>query len=314
MKKQAMRDAFWDRIYELAKIDSDIVIVSADLGAPSLDKFRKELPNQYINVGISEQNAILVASGLALAGKKPLAYAITQFITLRCYEQTRIYPCGMNLPVSIVGVGAGACYWESGPTHHSIEDITIMRALPNINIYNCSDQNMARAIADFAVDCKGPKFIRLDREVICDLHENTSDYSHGFKSMSPLENVNILATGNMVKLALDVKEILMEKGIQIGVVDVFRLPVCVDEFLTTIKNTKTLVTLEEHTLAGGFGSYILEMLSDNELPIPVKRIGWDTSHGYEKCYNYGGREAIRGEFGMDRESIAKKVMELVKNR
>ena len=106
--RQAMRDAYWDRIYELAKNDRNIVIVSADFGAPSLDKFRRDFPNQYINTGISEQNAVLLATGLALAGKKPIAYAITQFITLRCFEQIRIYPCGMDLPVTIVGVGAGA--------------------------------------------------------------------------------------------------------------------------------------------------------------------------------------------------------------
>jgi len=149
---QSMRDAYWDKIYELAKEDKDIVIVSADFGAPSLDKFRRDFPEQYINTGISEQNAILLATGLSLAGKKPIAYAITQFITLRCFEQIRIYPCGMDLTVNIVGVGAGACYWESGPTHHSFEQLSIMRTLPNLKIINCTDNHMAKEAAIFTIN------------------------------------------------------------------------------------------------------------------------------------------------------------------
>lgn len=303
MKSLTMRDAFWNRVYELAKEDRDIVIVSADLGAPSLDKFRRDFPDQYINVGIAEQNAVLVASGLALAGKKPIAYAITQFLTLRTYEQFRIYPCGMNLPVTLVGVGAGACYSESGPTHHSIEDLAVMRTLPNLVIYNVSDSSMAARMANLAVDGKGPKFIRLDREVFPSLPPR--DMEAGFSLLRPMQPVTVLATGNMVHIALSLAEKLKQEGKEIGVLEVFRLPLDEPMLLRELRGSRQLVTLEEHTLRGGMGSYILEILNDAGQILPVRRLGFDTSHGYEHCYNYGGREAIRRDFGIGQEDLLK---------
>jgi transketolase len=311
---KTMRDSFFERIYDLAKQDKDIVIVSADMAAPALDVFRKEFKDRFINVGISEQNAILVASGLALTGKKPIAYAITQFISLRAYEQIRIYPCGMNLPVAIVGVGAGVGYYESGPTHHIIEDISIMRTLPHLKIYNASDQESAKAFANFAVDGIGPKYIRLDRDKLGGIHDPDEKYGTGLSVLTPLYAVNIITTGNMVKIALDVKNKLSMEGINIGVVDIYRFPTDKAGLLAVLRDSQTLVTLEEHTLAGGLGSYILEVMNDNGIVLPIKRLGMYTSQGYAGCYNYGGREAIRGEFGIDYESIVSSIKGLVRQK
>ena len=127
-----MRDALFNRLYEIAKNDKDVVIVSADMGAPALDRFRRDLSNQFINTGIAEQNTILVSAGLTLGNKKVFAYAIAPFITLRCYEQIKIELAAMNIPVTLIGVGAGFSYDDSGPTHHTLEDLSIMRVLPNI--------------------------------------------------------------------------------------------------------------------------------------------------------------------------------------
>lgn len=296
-----MRDAFWDRIYELAKEDEDIVIVSADLGAPSLDKFRRDFPDRYINVGIAEQNAVLVSTGLALAHKKPIAYAITQFLTLRTYEQFRIYPCGMDLPVTLVGVGAGACYSESGPTHHSIEDLAVMRTLPNLDIYNVSDSSMAAVMADVAVDGSGPKFIRLDREIFQELPPR--DMNKGYLLAKPVQPVTVLATGNMVHIVMEVANELHSEGLEIGVADVFRFPLDEAGLVKALKPCKCLITLEEHSLRGGMGSYILEILNEAQSMLPVKRLGFDTRDGYKKCYDYGGREAIRRGFGLGKEHL-----------
>lgn len=314
MKEKTMRDAFWDRIYELAKEDPDIVIVSADLGAPSLDKFRRDFPDRYINVGIAEQNAVLVSAGLALAHKKPITYAITQFLTLRTYEQFRIYPCGMNLPVTLVGVGAGACYSESGPTHHSIEDLAVMRTLPNLDIYNVSDSMMAAAMADIAVDGCGPKFIRLDRELFPKLPPRDMDM--GYFIVRPVQPVTLLATGNMVHIAMELAEKLHSEGREIGVAEVFKFPLDEVALAENLKLCKRLVTLEEHALRGGLGSYILEILSDAQIMLPVKRLGFDTRDGYKKCYDYGGREAIRHGFGLGKGQlleILKRCCEEVEN-
>ncbi len=302
MTQKTMRDAFWDRIYTLAQNDPDIVIVSADLGAPSLDKFRRDFPKQYINVGIAEQNAVLVATGLALAHKKPIAYAITQFITLRTYEQFRIYPCGMNLPVTLLGVGAGACYDESGPTHHSIEDLAVMRTLPRVEIYNASDAFMASKLADMAVNGIGPKFIRLDREIFDDIPCDR-DFQMGFSDLKTVADITIVATGNMVHVAIGLAEELAAQGKKIGVIDVFKFPVDEAALVKKLQEANHIITLEEHSLRGGMGSYVLEILNDAAVQKHVRRLGFDTRQGYSHCYNYGGREAIRHDFGVGRNDL-----------
>ena len=297
---QSMRDAYWDKIYELAKEDKDIVIVSADFGAPSLDKFRRDFPEQYINTGISEQNAILLATGLSLAGKKPIAYAITQFITLRCFEQIRIYPCGMDLTVNIVGVGAGACYWESGPTHHSFEQLSIMRTLPNLKIINCTDNHMAKEAAIFTINSPGPKFIQLDREIIDGIYSDKIDFDKGFKYLTNKNKNIVISTGNMTKEAVD---ILNNSELDFGIIDIYKFPVNITSLLEELSGVKSIITLEEGVKVGGMGSYILEILSDSNIIIPVHRIALNIYGGYTGSYNYGGREEIRKEYGMGKNDI-----------
>ena len=134
MGDRTQRDAFWSRGYEAAREDRDIVVITADMGAPALDAFRSDLPAQFINVGIAEQNAVSVGTGLALAGKKVFVYAIAPFITLRCLEQIRVGQGIMGIPLTLVGVGAGFGYEDSGPTHHLVEDLAVMRAMPNMTV------------------------------------------------------------------------------------------------------------------------------------------------------------------------------------
>lgn len=125
-----MRDAFLNRLYDIAKENRDIILISADMGAPALDKFRSDLSSQFINVGIAEANLVTIATGMALSGKKVFIYAIMPFVTSRCYEMIKVDLSLMNVPVTAIGVGAGFSYDDSGPTHHSTEDISIMRTLP----------------------------------------------------------------------------------------------------------------------------------------------------------------------------------------
>ena len=141
----SQRDAFFNRLFEYAKEDKDIILVSADMGAPSLDQWRLTLPSQYVNVGIAEANAIGIATGLAKLGKRVYVYAIAPFVSLRCYEQLKLGPCMHNLPITIVGVGAGFSYEESGPTHHTLEDVSIMSTLPHMEVVTITDSVMAEA-------------------------------------------------------------------------------------------------------------------------------------------------------------------------
>ena len=286
MKTQ--RDAFFDELYEIAKKDCNVILVSADMAAPSLDKFRSEFSEQFVNVGIAEQNMIAVATGLALSGKKPFCYAITPFATLRCYEAIKVNVCMMNLPVTIVGVGSGFSYDDSGPTHHSIEDISIMRVLPNITIYNASDSVMAGAFAKLAYESAGPTYVRLDREQLPQLCEPSWDFQNGLflYLRQPSSQACVVATGNMVHQA-------WERGF--SVIDLFRLkPVNVMGLLAEVRHYGEVFTLEEHLLAGGLGSLLAEIFVDNAVEIPLRRMGAKDQF----YYVYGGRKNIQKVAGL----------------
>ncbi len=304
-KKTTMRDTFWNRVYELAKEDRDVIIVSADMGAPALDKFRSDLPGQYVNAGIAEQNALLIATGLALKGKKVYAYAIAPFITMRCFEQIRLYPAGMNLPITVVGVGAGVCYEESGPTHHAVEDISILRILPHMTIYSASDNQMTHSFADITYRQKSPNYVRLDRIVLPNIYPDGTDFSEGLGILRPVAEKTIIATGSMINTALQVSDTLREKGISVGVIDAYSIPIQIEKFRKATKNASVLYTLEEHTLPGGLGSQVCELVMDYNLPLKVRRSGFDFSQGY--CYTYGGRMEIHRQYDLDVESLVSKI-------
>lgn len=156
---ETQRDYFFRKLFEIAKEDDRIIVITADCGAPSLDQWREKLPCQIINVGIAEQQMIALAAGLALSGKRPYCYAIAPFATLRCYEFIKVDVCLMNLPIVIIGVGAGLSYTEAGPTHHATEDIACMRALPNMKIASISSNEQI----DEVLKVEGPMYVRLDR-------------------------------------------------------------------------------------------------------------------------------------------------------
>ncbi len=306
MSKVTQRDAFFDRLYELARDDKDIVIVAADMSAPALDKFRVDLPGQFVNVGIAEQNAIQIASGLALAGKKAFAYAISPFITLRCLEQIRVSNGIMGIPITIVGMGTGFSYCSDGPTHHLIEDLSVMRALPNVRILNLTDNVMAQAAPEIACRAASTTYVRVDKDVYPDLYPAGTDFSDGVAKILD-GNRFVVSSGPMVHL---VKEVLASTGADdVGLIDLYGLPINTNAFLPAIEGAEGLLTVEEHFLSGGLGSAVLEVLCDHELSIPVKRIGIDTNLGYRHCYKYGGRDVIRSHYGIDANSITKAVAE-----
>lgn len=307
-KNISMRDAFWNRVYEIAKNNSDIIVVSADMGAPALDKFRKDLSGQFINTGIAEQNTILIAAGLALGGKKVFAYAIAPFITLRCYEQIKIELGTMNIPVTLVGIGAGFSYDDSGPTHHAVEDLSIMRILPNMTVNNITDNIMAAAFADISCKITSPNYIRLDRELLPNIYKEGSDFSSGLTVLRPSNDAYIIATGNMVHRALEVSEELKKHSFEVGVIDLYTLPINGKLFLKAVDMAKRIITLEEHTIPGGMGSAVAEVLTDNNKFIPLKRLGLDFRKGY--CYKYGGRKNIQSLYSLDKESIIKTILSL----
>lgn len=303
---QTQRDVFWNKVYDLAAKDRNVMVVSADMGAPALDRFRRDFPGQFVNVGIAEQNAILIASGLAMRGKRVFVYAIAPFITLRCLEQIRVECSIMDIAITIVGVGAGFGYSDSGPTHHIIEDVSIMRSMPNIQILTVSDSVMAGAVAEQT--SKHTRYVRLDRQPLPSIYKDKSAnyFAAGVAAHGDGAEVVIIASGYMVHTALKVVAALSVKGVSARVVDVFRIPIAPLQFGAVIPaGDVRFVTLEEHFLYGGLVGAVSEVLSDAE----ILNLGIGMSDGYS--FVYGGREEILKSYGLDYQSVLKRIVDYI---
>ncbi len=301
-----LRDAFFDELYEIAKIDSNVIFLTADMGAYSLGKFKKDLKKQYINVGIAEQNMVSVAAGLALGGKTVFIYTIVPFATLRCYEQIKIDLCCMNLPVTIVGVGVGLTYGSDGPTHHGTQDIAVMRALPEITILSPSDSAITAASAKIAYKNSGPTYIRIDKGKYPALYEKESDFSDGLSMLKEGKDIIIISTGIMVHQALKVAQNLANHSISVGVIDLYRIkPLNTELLLKFISNSKRIVTLEENTIIGGIGSIVSEVLSDYERNISLKRIAIPDKH----CFESGDREYLHTLHNLDVDNVVNTILQ-----
>jgi len=302
-----MRDAFFDELYSIASQDRRVILLTDDFGAPGLDKFRRDLGDQYINMGIAEQNMVSVAAGLALGGKIVFMYAIAPFVTMRCYEQIKLDLCCMNLPVSSIGVGAGYAYGTAGPTHQATEDIAIMRALPGMTIFSPSDTVMAAALAEVTWRSPGPKYVRLDREKRPLIYgDQDNDFSDGLTSLKRGGDLTIVATGFMVHRALEVADELARYSVDVGIIDLYRIkPINEVLLIKTIEQSERIATLEEHSINGGIGSIVAEILADNGKIVPLKRIAIPDRY----YFKYGGRGFLHSSCGLDGESVTRTLLE-----
>jgi transketolase len=299
-----LRDAFFDRVYEIAKNDPDVMLLTADMGAHSLEVFKKDLPAQYINVGVAEQNMVSVAAGLSLGGKKVFIYSIAPFVTLRCYEQIKIDLCCMNLGVTIVGVGSGLSYGSDGPTHHATQDIAAMRALPEISILNPSDVLCAEWAAEFGYKSSSPVYVRVDRGNLARLYKKEEGFKDGFAGIRPGKDVAIVSTGVMTHTAVTVSDMLKRRSLSAAVIDLYRIkPLNKKSLLEYIAGAKAVVTLEENNLTGGIGSAVSEALKDERIDKPLRRIAIPDEH----CFKCGTREELHKLYGLDAEGIAKSI-------
>jgi transketolase len=299
-----VRDAFFETVLEIACSDSSVMVLTVDQGAFALDEFRRRLPDQYINLGIAEQNAIAAASGLAMSGMKPFVYGISAFMSLRCYEQIKLDICAMRAPVTIVGTGPGYTYGSDGPTHHSTSDVAILRALPDIAIYNPCDAASTEAAAREAYRSSGPKFVRLEKGTLPSVYDAGTNFSHGFSELMPGNDVLIVTTGWMVHTCRQVVAELAGAGIKAGLVDLYRIkPVAEDRLAKALGRSKRIVTVEEHSIVGGIGSLVAELLVDRGSRQRLKRLALPDRHQYE----YGPREWLLARSGLDAASLTSTV-------
>ena len=302
-----MRDAFFNALYEIAKQDKNVIIITADNGAPTLDQFSQNLPNQFFTVGIAEQQMIGMACGMAVEGKKVYTYAIAPFVTTRVHEFNKLCLGAMNLPIVNLGVGAGYAYDIMGPTHHTVEDMAIMRSIPNMKVHSPADSSTAASLAQISYDDPSPQYIRFDRTGIPDLYSNKKvDFKNGLIQVKDGEDLCIIATGIMVHQALEVASELQQEGIKAGVIDLHRIkPITKDLLMKHIQGYLQIVTIEEHLLAGGMGSAIAEIFADEGITTPLLRIGQNDKFVFE----LGGRQEIWKAHGLDVAGILKQIKE-----
>ncbi len=285
-----IRDAFFNQLYEIAKSDKNVIVLTADMGVNEFVRFR-ELKGQFYNVGISEQNMVNMAQGLALQGKKVYVYTIAVFLQ-RAFEQIKL-ACNMNLPITFIGGCVGLSNSTDGFTHYCINDITCMRTLPNLVILSPSHAEMARDFAIQSYKSKSPIYVRLDKGTFHDVPQGDK-YTSGVTNWG-VYDTTIIATGNMVSMALE---------LNYGIIDLYKLnPINKELLLKHLKPVKQLITLEEH-LNIGLGSIISEFLTDNNLHIPLKRLG------VTKTSPIGSREYMQKMNGLDIEVIKKVINEM----
>ena len=264
-----MRETFVSTLLEEAKKDKNIILVTGDLGYKLFDDFYEYCPSQIINLGINEQSMMGAAAGLASTGKRVFVYSIANFPTLRCLEQIRNDICYMKNPVVIVSVGAGLEYGSLGYSHHAVEDIAVLRSLPNLDLLSPCDTYETKSLTQMLANNNHPSYLRLSKSSRFVAHKNPVDVRYGkFLELTSGSDGYVFFTGTIGKIALEARSILLGQGVSITVVSIPFINRLDHEYLLDIDDKKPIVVLEEHMLKGGLGSAMLEDF--NELGIKGK--------------------------------------------
>lgn len=263
-----MRTTFIDELIKIAEVDERIVLITGDLGYSVLEPFQDKFPQRYINAGIAEQNMTGLAAGLAISGKIPVTYSIANFPTLRCLEQIRNDGCYHNASIKIVSVGSGFAYGTQGYTHHGIEDIAVMRALPNMRVLSPADPIETRSLVSFMCNTQGPCYLRLAKANEPNLHQSTQiNIEAGFLPLIEGHDQTLLATGAITAAIYDW---VTTNNIKVNLYSVPIIkPLNLNKLADILSRSTRILTVEEHQLSGGFGSAILESINqlhvDNKL-------------------------------------------------
>ena len=297
MQIKAMRDVFLQSLYEKMEIDEKIFFVTADFGSPVLDKIRADYPKRFINVGIAEQNLINVSVGLALEGFTVYAYAIAPFITMRCFEQIRVNIAVLShvkkMNINIIGVGAGVSYAMSGPTHHCLEDLSIMNTLPNMEVFSPSDYTLAEAYVQRTLSVQKPKYLRFDAQPLVALRTTVHDLEQGFELLhNGNQNKAIISTGYMTQKSLPIAKELDIKLIDLYLINSYNK----EKLEQVLKECTTIFTLEEgFKNSGGLDAAINSHFKNKEI----------INLGFEKKYLFeiGSREFVHQKNGVGIDDI-----------
>jgi transketolase len=299
----ATRDAYGEALKELGGLNKDIVVLDADLsGSTKTSVFRKAYPKRFFNVGIAEQSLIGTAAGLAAAGKVPFASTFAVFATGRAFEIIRNSVCYPKLNVKIAATHAGLMVGEDGATHQALEDLSLMRSLPNMVVLNPADAVEAKQCIYKAAEYNGPVYIRLGRSKVPVIFDDSYKFEIGKGiELKAGQDITIIATGVMVEKALLAAEELSKEGISARVINMASIkPIDKDIIIKAANETKGIVTVEEHNIIGGLGSAVAEVVVENR-PTYIERIGTMDTFGESG----DGNELLK-KYGLNVENIINK--------
>ena len=305
-----MRKTSLNQIYQLAQQDERVIFIGSDLGPGVLSEFKRNIPERFFMEGISEQYIIGMAAGLAFDGFIPYVNTIATFLTRRCFEQLAVDLCMHDLPVRLIANGGGLVYAPLGPTHQAIEDIGILRTLPNMTIVApCDADEMARLI-DASLHWPHPLYIRLAKggDPIVSKSELVFEIGKGIH-LKNAGDVLLVTTGITAQIGLQTSESLSKENIDCGVFHMHTIkPFDYDGLFQASESVKLIITIEEHVLNGGLGSAVLEAFSDHGLEKKIIRLGIPDVFAKK----YGSQELLMSEFGLDQETIFNLVVNHIK--
>ncbi|MGZ0080407.1 transketolase family protein [Methylomonas sp. YC3] len=301
-----MRNAFADEATKLGQADSRVVLLSGDIGNKLFDKFKSANEGRFINCGIAEANMMGVAAGMALSGLRPIVYTITPFTTTRCFEQIRVDACYHNVPVIIVGTGSGLSYAELGPTHHSCEDLAILRVLPNITVLAPADEVELRQCMRAALKLDGPVYIRIGKkgEEIIPKPDDSFAIGHSI-TVKGGADVCLIGTGTIMPEVLKAAQLLEQEGVSARVESCHTVkPLDLVMLAEVSGKFSLLAVVEEHSKIGGLGGSIAEWLAAQN-GVKPRLLGFGTDD--EFMHEVGTQEYARAKYGLTAENIASKV-------
>lgn len=303
-----MRNAIIDEVYKIMKKNKDSYFLTGDLGYNTLEKIEKDFGPRFINVGVAEQNMIGIASGLALTGKKVYCYSIIPFLTMRCFEQIRNDICYHDLDVTLLGAGSGLSYGILSSTHFALEDIAILRSLPNMNIFAPCDEMEAalgmRALADF----HKPLYVRIGGRVEPIIYKKPYKFIFGRANIVQKgKDIAVFVNGTLIEEVIKATQIVKDQlKLTTTIVDIHTIkPLDKDTIINEAKDKKIIFTVEEHGEIGGLGSAVSEIVSEFCPGTKVIRIGTDDK--FIKIV--GTRTFLRKHLGLDSKGITKRILE-----